>query len=70
LRDTKVKPTIVEFFLADNAGVLVPFGEPGVKTPKEPSIEDGYLFLRAQLGIPESKKAVQERIIHRRGTIR
>jgi hypothetical protein len=39
LRDTKVKPTIVEFFLADNAGILVPFGNLEVQTPQEPSIE-------------------------------
>jgi len=40
LRDTEVEPTIVEFFLADNPGVLVPFGELVVKTPKEPSVEE------------------------------
>jgi hypothetical protein len=40
LRDTKVEPRIVGFFLADNAGVLVRFGEQEVKTPEELSIEE------------------------------
>ena len=40
LRDTKVEPWIVEMFLADNVGDLIPLGDMEVQTLKKPSIEE------------------------------
>jgi hypothetical protein len=39
LRDAKVEPWIVEFFLEYNVGYVVPLGNMEVKTPEEPSVE-------------------------------
>jgi hypothetical protein len=40
LRETRVEPRIVEFFLADKAGVFVSSGELEVKTPRGPSLDE------------------------------